>query len=636
MIYDLKKTLFIGAKDDQGTFFKKAQDKGFIQFIPQSKKLATDYPKHVLDAIRAIKILHKQPVTEQNTTVRDFDASELVKRTIEVSDDLSRLYDEQTLLTAEIRKVEPFGEFDFEELRELEQTSQHVCQFFTVKHGKLKQPHEDLIFLTTKADMDYYMSFATIRLSIPGLIELHLSRSLSDLRADLVATKAQIASREFELKELAHYEEFLREEYKAILDTYHLKFAKNEVADHFEGGLFSVEGWVPVNKENELDELMAEFAIHHEEISLDPHDRKPTCMENKKSDKIGEDLVHIYDTPSVTDKDPSRWVLWAFALFFAIIVADAGYGFIYLLGALFLKWKVKKPTPGMKRFFNLFTLLACFCIGWGVLTASFFGMELPPTNPLKKVSITHYLAIAKSEYHLKKKDDVYQDWLKKYPSMANATNGEQVLIDGRNKDGKYEILDEYYDNILIELAIVIGIIHIILSQLRFVRREYSGLGWCIFMIGCYLYFPSVVQCTTMVNFLGIMGKHLATIVGLQMLIIGASMAVLAAIIQHGFKGIEEVMKSIQIFADVLSYLRLYALGLASMILADTFNHMDEVVGYAAGIVVLIAGHCVNIVLGIMGGTIHGLRLNFLEWYHYSFEGGGKRFEPLKLLKRRLT
>lgn len=633
MIYDLQKTLFIGAKDDLNAFFDRAQDMGFIQFIPHSKKQASDYPEEVLNAIKAIKILYKQPPVHQERRVKDFSTEELVNRSIYLNEELQSLTDKQVQLTSEIRKIKPFGDFDFSEIEQLQDASKHIIQFFVVKHGKIQTPHEDLIFITTAYDLDYYMSFATKRLSIPSMIELHLTESLSDLEADLQAVNAQIASSELELKELASYEEYLREEFKGILDTHHLSFAKTEIEGHFDGGLFSVQAWVPVHKQDELKILMNELAIYHEEIALDPTDRKPTCMENKKSDRIGEDLVHIYDTPSVTDKDPSRWVLWAFALFFAIIVADAGYGLIYLLAALFLRWRVKKPSPTVKRFLKLFTLLASFCIGWGVLTASYFGMNIGPESPLKKVSITHYMAIAKAKYHIAHKDDVYQEWVEKFPSISQTTSGEQMLIDGKTSEGKYVILDEFYDNILIELAIVIGIIHIILSQLRFVRREYSGLGWCIFMIGCYLYFPKVIGCTTMVNFFGVMSKPVATVVGLQMLIIGGALAVLAALIQHGFKGLEEVMKSIQIFADVLSYLRLYALGLASMILADTFNHMDEVVGYAAGIAVLIVGHCVNIVLGIMGGTIHGLRLNFLEWYHYSFEGGGKRFEPLKLLKR---
>ncbi len=74
--------------------------------------------------------------------------------------------------------------------------------------------------------------------------------------------------------------------------------------------------------------------------------------------RLGEDLVHIYDTPSATDKDPSNWVLYSFALFFAFIIGDAGYGLVYLAIALFLKYKFPNVKGAGKRFINLFILIS--------------------------------------------------------------------------------------------------------------------------------------------------------------------------------------------------------------------------------------------------------------------------------------
>ncbi len=92
------------------------------------------------------------------------------------------------------------------------------------------------------------------------------------------------------------------------------------------------------------------------------------------------------------------------------------------------------------------------------------------------------------------------------------------------------------------------------------------------------------------------------------------------------------MRLIEVFADVLSYLRLYALALAGSIVANTFNGFGMKMNIFFGVIVIIAGHTLNLSLSIMGGVIHGLRLNFIEWYHYSFDGGGKRHRPLALLK----
>ena len=91
-----------------------------------------------------------------------------------------------------------------------------------------------------------------------------------------------------------------------------------------------------------------------------------------------------------------------------------------------------------------------------------------------------------------------------------------------------------------------------------------------------------------------------------------------------------ILNVVQVFSDVLSYLRLYALSLAGMIMADTFNTMGLQLNFFGGILIIIFGHITNIGLSTMGATIHSLRLNFLEWYHYSWEGGGRLFNPLCL------
>jgi len=86
---------------------------------------------------------------------------------------------------------------------------------------------------------------------------------------------------------------------------------------------------------------------------------------------------------------------------------------------------------------------------------------------------------------------------------------------------------------------------------------------------------------------------------------------------------------------VLSYLRLYALGLAGSLMAVTFNQMGTEFGLATGVFIILLGHIANLGIVAMAGTIHGLRLNFLEWYHFCFEGGGKLFNPLQLRRPKI-
>ncbi len=636
MIIDVVKYLFVGVPEDLDHFFEKAQKEGFIQFIPSNKKKGADFPQDVQDLINALKALRKQPKMKEFERV-ERDPKEVTERILYLKNTIDALYEEQRILDAEILRIAPLGDFSLEEIRKLEHEGHRKVQFFCVKTAKRHKEKlgEDLIYLNTEYDLDYFMSVDEKVRSFPGMIEMRIERSLGELKNRYGELKDSIHNYEGELKEHAGYIHFLKMELTRHFNTSSLDFAKTEVTKPLEGALFSVEAWVPKNRRVDITKLLEDFKIFAEEIAIEKSDRVPTYMENKKLGSVGEDLVRIYDIPATDDKDPSRWVLTSFAIFFAMIISDAGYGMIFLTLALFLRFKFTKLEGMVRRLVTLLTVLASTCIIWGVLTGSYFGLDLAPGNPVNKVSMLHHLSIAKADYHMKMKDDVYEDWIKKYPQLKDAKTGEQFLSGAiGEKEGHkvYEVVVEFHDNILIEIAILAGIIHVALSLLRYFRRHIAGLGWVAAMLGGYLFFPSMLQATSMVNFLGLISKPFAEHIGIQLLYGGMGLAFLLAFIQCRVRGFAEIAKIIEIFADVLSYLRLYALALAGMILAATFNGIGKELGYVGGFFVILIGHCVNITLSTMGGVIHGLRLNFIEWYHYSFEGGGKTFNPLKLLK----
>lgn len=234
------------------------------------------------------------------------------------------------------------------------------------------------------------------------------------------------------------------------------------------------------------------------------------------------------------------------------------------------------------------------------------------------------------------KDDVYSEWVRKYPALSHTKSPEKALeICVRtlpSGEKRYEMQEEFSQNALMELALLIGLFHIILSLLRNLRLAPSSIGWVFFLIGGYLYFPSLINVTTIVYTLMGISIAVSAQIGLWTLCGGVALACGIAIIQEKLKGLSEITKALQIFADVLSYLRLYALALAGMILASTFNGLGAQVGGVFGALITLAGHGVNFVMALMAAVIHGLRLNFLEFYHYCFEGEGKLFSPLRVRK----
>ncbi|MGD2169699.1 MAG: V-type ATPase 116kDa subunit family protein [Chlamydiota bacterium] len=635
MIINVKKYLVFGSKDEIQKFFKDAQKAGFIEFI-QKKPKSKEVSNNVSNLLNAIKVLKKQPVAEQATPL--LDPLSLAVRINHDQTSLHQLEEEVRYIKSEIARITPFEDFPLEKVQALKEEANRIVQFLAMKSEKAKDTKlpPEVIYISSAYDLDYFIAINKDKKNYPNMIEMQIDQSISTLNYRLEYCYKKIQETEKQLKENAAYLPSLREELKKELNAQHLHDAKNGADYVMSSSLFSIQAWIPQNKIEAFKGLTKNLLVDFEEIKVEKKDRKPTYMENKGWSKVGEDLVHIYDTPDVSDKDPSTWILVFFAIFFAMIVSDAGYGLLYLALGLFIKFKFPNLKGMGKRFVKLILLLATCCIAWGTLTASFFGMDIGPENPFRKFSVLHFLAKEKTEYHMQQKDDVYYYWLGKFPNLKTAENGHEFMtkaVSYKEDKVEYESLTKFYDNILMEFSILMGVIHLILSFLRYLPRNWSGAGWILFMIGGYLYFPSQLNATTFVNFLHILDKPTAYLIGEYLVYAGIGLACVLSFIQRGFgAGLSELMNVVQVFADVLSYLRLYALALAGMIMGSTFNDIGISMGLGVGFIVIIIGHVVNIVLGIMGGVIHGLRLNFLEWYHYSFEGGGRRFSPLKLLK----
>ncbi len=638
MIRDVVKYLILGTREDLDRFFHLAQEQGFMEFISISQKKSAEAPVAVQNLLQSIKVLKKQPHKDPYQGGGDLTlAMQLSERVIELKEDLEKLNEEKRVLETEKARVAPFGDFSMDDIAYIEKMGKKKVQYFCMKTSrreKVKTPDECL-FIGTEYDLDYFISISSHTLNPPGMIEMRIDAPLGEIQNRLDFITDAIYRFEHELKDLATYLEFLQEIMVEELNSYNLQSTKKEVAYPLKNALFFIEAWVPQTKVATLYGLIDGMNIHAEQIALDSTDRTPTYLENHGAALIGEDLIKIYDTPATSDKDPSSWVLWFFTFFFAIIVGDAGYGLIFLTVALIIKKKFPQLRGSQKRMLKLFILLSSASIFWGVVTSSYLGLKLAPSNILSQISPTHHLVEKKADYHFKNKDGVYQLWLKKFPNISKATSGKEMLEIATEKKKSvttYPIVDEFFSNIMMEFILILGIVHISLGLLRYLRRNLAGIGWICFLIGGYFYSPSILQATTIPEFMGYITKPVATVFGLQCLYFGVGFAVIVGLIQHRLKGLGEVAHMVQVIADVLSYLRLYALALAGAIMASTFNQEAPALGLVFGFIALLAGHAINMMLALGGGFIHGLRLNFIEWYHYCFDGGGRLFKPLHKLK----
>ncbi len=638
MIIDVQKYLIFGTKEEVDRFFFLAQRAGFLEFIGLSQKKALELPPLAQRLTAALKILRRYPsdLFPQESALFSEPAT-MADRILEKEEELERMREEERLLLVEISRIAVFGEFSPEDIRFLEKEGKRYLQFFCMKSDLAKDRllPKEVIYVGTEYDLDYFLAIHAEKRGYPDMIEMEVRRPVGQLRQELFQLRTWIAQAERRVRLYAHFTSHLQAGLIDALNDHHLQIAKHDAL--FPLGekqpFFVIEAWVPKTRKESLQALVSQLDVECQEIAIESSDSVPTYMENRGFQKVGEDLVLLYDVPSKNDADPSGWVLVFFSLFFAMIVSDAAYGLLYLIVGLYLKWKFPDFRGMKKRFVHLVLILAGSCITWGVLMASFLGLEIGPENPYRTFSLLSTIAVKKAEYHMAERDSVYQFYQKRYPAVEHATTGKQFLLDVvETRDGKtiYPATMQFGDNVFLEFSLLVGIIHISCALMRTLSRHYAGLGWLIFLVGGYLYFPSVVDATTWFNIFGLVSKSTATLWGSWMVLGGMGLATLLSFFQKGIvSAFLELLHVTQLFADVLSYLRLYALALAGFIMAETFNMLGADFGFLAGALIVIVGHSMNILLSLMGGVIHGLRLNFLEWYRYGFEGEGRLFNPLR-------
>jgi V/A-type H+-transporting ATPase subunit I len=633
---EIRKVLFVGTKKVKETFFVRSQIKGIIHFIDPSEQPTKNLPQEVLNITAAMKILRSLPPHEQEENFSTLNATVVVENILNLHEKWLKIEEKIRICQLEISRISILGNFSLDDIKAIEKEGKCKIQFFcarTTLFDEQEEP-EELLYVSSEHGLSYYMAINQQSVSYERMSEIKIRRSLDDWKQQLVESQKQYHQLESQLKQYEKYNQFLHEALIEKLDHYHLYHTQTYVQAMMEDSLFAIEGWVPQDKMVQVEDMLQDIEVMVEEIAIEPTDIIPTYLENHGAARIGEDLVNIYDTPSATDKDPSRWVLWFFTLFFAFIIGDAGYGLVYLGIALFLRYKYPNLKRGSKRMLNLFTILGVGCVVWGTLMTSFFGMQIGLDNPIRSFSIVQWMAEKKVLYHLKTQDETFLSWIQQYPELVDRKDVHEFVSfqPSTGKEGLV-LLNRLTDSVMFELALLIGVVHLILSLCRYVGRNWPNSGWIVFLIGAYLYFPSYLKTPSILNYMGGIELAKGGVIGLELMALGIGVAWVGSIIRHGWTGIFEIMVLIQIFADTLSYLRLYALGLAGAIVGSTINEIASTLPLLLSVLLILISHAINIMLDTMSGVIHGLRLNFLEWYHYSFEGGGKQFQPLKLLKR---
>jgi V/A-type H+-transporting ATPase subunit I len=588
-IVPLKRLTLYGMATEKEAVLEGLQELGCIHLVDlQPSERRSEMPaaqaKDTYEALRYLEDTRQQrrPASEDE----DYDLDAIVEKALWNRHRRLSVHDRLDELRHRIQELEPWGNFHLPEPGELGGMS---LWFYVVPLHQMNQVRQsDLTWQIARKDHRnaYVVVVSDQRppaeaMPVPPV---DLGRlSLAELRWQEELAEAEREELFAERWALTRWLGLLKRDLARAENRAALELASTQTLDAAE--VFAVQGWLPHDRINDVMDFVKPRGLACTLEDPRPDDNPPVLLENPPRLSAGEDLVAFFQLPGYRDWDPSAVVFLSFALFFAMILSDAGYATTLVIGLAFF-WKRMGKTASGKRMRTLAGSLAAVSVLYGVLVGSYFGVA----------------------------------------------PAEGSLL------GFLKILDINDFDSMMKLSVVVGGAHVALANLLVAwNRRHSWValapvGWLV-----------IVASGLGVLLLGVdsrfaSGAWWAVGAGGVCILLFGSERPLRRVTDLGlrlFDGLKSIMRISGAFGDVLSYLRLFALGLSSASLAVTFNQlavqaMDTPgIGLLFGLAILLGGHVLNIILAMISGVVHGLRLNLIEFYNWGVSGEGDAFRAFR-------
>ncbi|MCR4664227.1 MAG: ATPase V [Paludibacteraceae bacterium] len=510
----------------------------------------------------------------------------------------------------EVARMEPWGEFDSSRVAQLREAGYDI-RFFTCSK---KQYAGQGIVVNEIGDTVYGVLVGDEPLD-ETLNEVTLNEhSVNELQADLDALNGLLVAAEARIEawQKAHLEETKRQlaETEQRIDWQRVELSGDTAA---EGALRLLEGFCPEDKTESLNQILSTADVYYEAEEPTENDRTPIQLKNNRFSKLFEVFTGMYGWPTYGEFDPTPILAPFYLLFFSMCMGDAGYGILLML----FGWMVSKRKINIAMFEGLGPIITTLGVGTlvvGFFSGTAFGMDLSALFPSIDYLFLNGKVITEGGVHY----------------VSKAVYAAQGLEGG-------------YDAMMV-LALLIGVFHICLAMVvkslcytkRFGFRSQLGTwGWTLLIVGCLTAFIICMvlgasQQTTKVVLITIaaisaLGIYVFNTPGRNPLLnIGAGLW-------------DTYNMATGVLGDTLSYIRLYALGLAGGMLGGAFNNLGlMILGDSASatwqwlpfVIILIIGHLLNLAMSALGAFVHPLRLTFVEYFKNSgYEGKGVFYKP---------
>ena len=506
-----------------------------------------------------------------------------------VDDTLAELLATRGALERELAEAEPWGDYDRGRL------AVFGLHFYRVASKKYDPAWEEqyaiqVVDRDEKEDTRFVIvgdnaGFPVKELPAPKRTVAELKTLLQEQEEKIETHRKILEARKADIPQMRHEIRVLESE----LDRY---LAATAAVPAAEDTIDTLVGFAPTENDAAVTEYLDQAAVYYVKSEATLEDNPPIKLKNNKFVKMFEVLTDMYGRPDYNEFDPTPYISVFFLLFFAMCMGDAGYGLLLAIIGILLR-----KSDGMKSLAPLVTVLGIGTFVVGIVMHTFFGVDISQLA-----------------------------WI---PSWLKA-----VMITGTIGGFEAQMV----------LSLAIGIVHLCLAMVVktvYATRNKGFLGsmgvwgWTLLIVG-----------GVALGTLAMLSLLPAGVVKVIFIVLGVVSALGIFLfndihrnpLKNIGSGLWEAYNTVTgLLGDVLSYLRLYALGLAGGMLGKAFNDIATMTlgdgsfgfGWFTFALILVIGHALNLAMCCLGAFVHPLRLNFLEFFKNSgYDGKGRVYNPL--------
>lgn len=605
MVAKMKKFTFLVFYKDYEVFLNDLRDLGLIHVATNDKVVSDDETSLSLVA----KLKQLQETKKVLNKARDKNNDQMlhpadIERGFQLIDEVDRIQQKKALLqqqlqvaTKERDAIAPWGDFDPQMLKKIADSGYKI-HFFVVPSAQYNPEWEskfDAIVIKQEASKTY---FITVTKSDVPIDELNIIEEVKIPEVSLSTINGIIESLKDEMQQLDQQMAMLSADIPSIdvaikqveseITFARVKSSGNKLADD---KLMLLQGWAPEDNMNEISQYLESKNAYFEISDPMPDDDVPIKFKNNRFARLFEPIAELYMLPKYNEIDLTPYFAPFYMVFFGLSLGDIGYGLFLFLAATVVKiLQKKKLGSSLKVVLSLTQVLGASTMVAGLLTGGFFGFSIYDL----KIPFVQQL-----------KDIVFFD-----------------------------------NNQMFMLSLVLGVIQILFGMCMKVANRIKHLGfvYALSTIGWVILLVSFIASALLKDFMPMFGTlHLIFLILAAVLIFFFNSPGKNLFMNFGLGLWDSYNMATGLLGDILSYVRLFALGLSGGILASVFNSLatgmspkNAVVGPLVTILIFLIGHAINIFMNVLGAIVHPVRLTFVEFYkNAEFEGGGKKYNPFR-------